>query len=279
VARRNETDPLNGSRLVDLKDGYLQWSPRKYAQLRVGQFKAPFNGETLLGDGYLPFVSRSVISDGLLPPETNNGRLREGLALDRQVGAQIGSDRLGDPGSIGFRYAVAVMNGNGANALNNDNNSVMPVGRVVVEFKDMVALGVNGYLNDVTEGERPNRLTSGRIGYGGDLSAHIAGADLLLSVLSRSTSHPGTGLPNETGFGLMGSVHYLHESSGFEGGLRYASLDPSNVETDDAVNEINVMVGFRPKQVPLRLLVQYSLRGEDVPQANNSLDAMVQLSW
>ena len=277
VAKRNETDPLNGNRVVDLKDGYVEWTPNRFAALRIGQFKAPFDQEALLPDGQLPFISRSIVSDGVTPPE---GYPQEGLSLDRQLGVQIASDRLG-PEVAGLRYAVAAVNGNGANVLNNDNNSVGPVARLSYEFRDLVTLGVNGFYDDRLEGVRPNRLQSTRLGYGGDLGVHVAGVDFLAVYLSRQTTHKASGLPAETATGLMGQVHYLHQASGIEGGARFATYEPSNVVPDDRLSELAVMVGYRVKQVPLRFLAQLTLRGEEksVEVANDSVDVMAQVSW
>jgi hypothetical protein len=277
VAKRNETDPLDGNRIVALKDAYVEWSPSRFARARIGQFKAPFDQEALLPDGQLPFISRSVVSDGMLPPE---GYPVEGLSLDRQVGVQLSSDRLG-PEAAGFRYAVAVVNGNGANALNNDSNAIAPVARLSYEFKDLLTVGVNGFYDQRLEGVRPNRLASSRLGMGGDVGLHLSGLDVLAVVLMRNTSHPGTGLPGESALGLMGQAHYLHEGSGLEAGVRFASYDPTNLVPNDKVTEGALMVGYRLKPVPLRILAQYTLRLEEpaVAVANDSVDVMVQVLW
>ncbi|MBI3183134.1 MAG: hypothetical protein HYZ28_13430 [Myxococcales bacterium] len=278
VAKRRETDPLEGSRVVDLKDGYISWSLHRLARLRAGQFKAPYNAETLLGDGALPFISRSVISDGIVPPE---GFTRPGLTLDRQIGVEVSSDRLGSE-RAGVRYAVAAVNGNGANVLNNDNNSVAPVARVTFEMGDMFTFGLNGYFNQESEGIRPFRLTSNRIGSGADVSASVAGVNALAVALFRQTTHPGTALPAENALGLMGSVAYLHQRTGLEGGVRFAFYEPSSVEPDDNLTELSLMLGFRCRKAPIRFLVQYTLRGEEPAVAigyNNSIDAMAQVSW
>ena len=277
VAKRNETDPLNGNRVVDLKDAYVEWSASRFALLRIGQFKAPFDQEELLPDGQLPFISRSVVSDGMLPPE---GYQTEGMSLDRQVGVQISSARLGSD-AAGFRYALAVVDGNGANALNNDSNAIAPVARLAYEFKDMVSVGVNGFYDQRLEGARPNRLQSNRLGYGGDVGVKVAGVDALAVLMMRQTSHPGTGLPNESALGIVGQVHYLHESSGLEAGVRFASYDPTNLVPNGKLMEGAAMVGYRLKPVPLRVLAQYTLRLEEpaVAVANDSIDVMVQVVW
>lgn len=277
VARRRETDPLDGSRVVDLKDAYLSWSAHRLATLRAGQFKAPYNAESLLGDGALPFISRSVVSEGILPPE---GFPRTGLALDRQVGLEVSSERLGSR-SAGLRYAVALVNGNGPNALNNDNNAVAPMARLSFELRELLTVSVNGYYNQETEGVRPFRLSSNRLGLGADLTATLGGLDLVAVVLARQTTHPELGGSRESALGLVGWARYLHRRSGLEGGIRLAHLEPSSVVPEDRLTEISAMAGYRVKGFPLRVVLQYTLRVEEpaVSIDNNSLDALAQVSW
>ncbi|MHB8874385.1 MAG: porin [Myxococcaceae bacterium] len=273
VAKRNETDALNGNRVVDLKDAYVEWSASPFAHLRIGQFKAPFDQEALLPDGQLPFISRSVVSDGMLPPE---GYPQEGMSLDRQVGLQLSSEKLGP----GLRYEIAVVNGNGPNVLNNDSNAISPVARFSYQYKELVTVGVNGFFDQRMEGQRPNRIASDRLGYGGDLGLKVGGVEALAVVLLRGTTHPGTGLPPESALGLMGQVHYRH-TSGVEGGVRFASYDPSSIVPTDRVMEGAAMVGYRLSEVPLRVLAQYTLRLEEpsVSISNDSVDVMAQVTW
>ncbi len=274
VARRRELDPLEGNRVVDLKDAYISWSAARAARVRVGQFKAPYNAETLLGDGQLPFITRSVVSDGIVPPE---GFTRAGMTLDRQVGVEISSERLG--GGLGFRYALAVVNGNGANVLNNDNNVVAPVARVAIDWAERVTLGVNGYFDQHTEGVRPNRLTSNRLGTGADLALSIGGFQVLFVALMRQTTHPTVALPAENALGIVGSLRFLHEGSGLEVGVRGASYEPSSVQENDRLVELVGMVGWRASKAPLRVLAQYTHRLEEVEVPNNSIDVLAQVSW
>src|SRR3954465_8937772 len=83
----NPADPLTGGRIVEMRDAYVEYKVCKGFIVRAGQFKAPFNGETLLGDPILPFIPRSVMTDGVGPPEAYGPR--EGLTLGRQIGLMI----------------------------------------------------------------------------------------------------------------------------------------------------------------------------------------------
>lgn len=275
--QRRDQDPLEGNRVVALRDGYIEYKAMRFLKIRGGQFKAPFNAETLLPDDALPFVSRSVVSEGILPPETNAAR--EGLSLDRQVGIQLASERLG--GDVGFQYALAVVNGNGINVLNNDNNSVTPVARVAVGFKELVSVGANAYYNSATFGDRPGRINETRLGYGGDVSVNVAGLNVFGMVLLQNVRHEDVGVPDEQALGIVGSARYLFEPLGLEAGVRYARYEPSNAQTNDQLQDVAAMVGYRVKGSPARILVQYTLRIEEANAsvANDSVDALAQITF
>lgn len=278
----NSSDPLSGYRAVELRDAYLEYRVCKGFWVRAGQFKAPYNGETLLGDADLPFVARSVVSEGVSPPEAYGPR--EGLTLGRQIGLMIFSDRIGTE-AIGLRYFVAAVNGNGQNQLYNDSNPVAPVARVEVDVMKKVSLGLNGYYNVSTVGVRPNRINVNQLGYGADLAVHFGGSSALAGFLGRNSSYSGaaTGgsvLPSDSALGFFAQLHYLLDL-GVEAGLRGAYYEPSSAQADDQVYEINAMAGYRFKKVPLRVILQFTARGEApaVTIGNNSLDAMVQVTW
>lgn len=276
VARSD--DPTSGSRIVQLRDAYAEYQVCKCLLIRAGQFKAPFWAETLLEDAMLPFTSRSVVSDGYTVPEYAGQR--EGLTLDRQVGIQLSSRKLGGK-ALGFKYAAAVVNGNGANQLLNDNNLPAVVGRVEIEIFEHVNVGGNVFYNSKSEGVRPNRLISDQLGYGGDIVAHALGFTILVGYLGRSTSYPGTALAADSSTGIVGQLHYFNQRTGLAGAIRFALLDPSSADPNDNVSELSVMLSWTMKRAPLRVLLQYTHREEapGVAVANDGLDAMLQVTW
>lgn len=271
-------DPLQGGRIVEMRDAYLEYRVCRGFQVRVGQFKAPFNGETLLGDADLPFVTRSVMTDGVNPPEAYGPR--EGLTLGRQVGLQIMSDRLGGE-AIGFRYFVAAVNGNGQNQLFNDSNPVAPVARLELELFKKVNLGVNGFYNVKTEGVRPNRLNVNQLGYGVDATLRLGDFRMLAGFLGRQNSYSAAILPSDSSLGFMAQAHYVLTQLGLEAAVRFSWFEPSNAQFADRVWDLNAMVGYRFKAVPLRVIAQYTHRWEEqsVAIGNDSLDAMLQATW
>lgn len=275
----DSNDPLTGRRIVDVRDAFVQYDVANFLQVRAGQFRPPYYAEMLQGDGYIAFVSRSILASGLQPPEGYGPR--SGIAPERQVGLQIASARLGSE-AIGFKYALGVFNGNGLNALFNDNNSVQPVARVEVDVFKKVTLGLNGYYNARAEGQRPNRVTANQLAYGADLTATpFTGFSLLGGFLGKSIMYSYAGLPNDAQLGALGQARYFHEATGLEAAFRFAWFEPSAAQVDDQVIELAAMVGWRPFKLPFRVLVQYTHRQEEPRAAydNDSVDAMIHAVW
>lgn len=271
-------DPLTGRRIVDLRDAYVQYDVASFLHVRVGQFRPPYYAEMLQSDGSVAFISRSVLASGLNPPDGYGPR--NALAPDRQLGLQVASERLGND-TIGFKYAVGVFNGNGQNQLFNDNNSVQPVARLEVDFMKHVTLGLNGYYNQRSDGVRPNRLSANQLAYGADVSATGFGVTALVAVLGKSINYSYAGLVNDSALGALAQVRYLHSDSGLEVGVRGAFYEPSAAQSDDQVTELVGMLGWRPFELPFRLVLQYTHRIEEAraSYSNNSVDAMLHAVW
>lgn len=271
-------DPLQGGRIVEMRDAYIEYRPFRFVQFRIGQFKAPFNAETLLGDADLPFLTRSLATDGVNPPEAYGPR--DGLTLGRQVGVQIHSDRLGGD-KVGFRYYLAAVNGNGQNQLFNDSNPIAPVGRLELDLFRTIGIGINGYYNVRTEGIRPNRLNVNQLGYGADVSVRLGGFRTLVGFLGRNNTYSTGVLPSDTSLGLFAQMQYVIESIGLEGAFRFAWIEPSSAQISDRVWDYTALLGYRFKAVPLRVILQYTHREEEqaVAIGNDSFDFMVQATW
>lgn len=271
-------DPLAGRRIVDLRDAFIEYEICSGFILKAGQYRPPYYAEMLLSDGAIPFVSRSVLANGIAPPEGFGPRTH--LAPDRQLGLQVASKRLGNE-TIGFKYALGVFNGNGQNQLFNDNNMINPVGRVEVDLLQTVTLGVNAGYNVLTSGARPNRLSTNAFDYGVDLEAHKWGFQVLGGFLGRSSTYSFMGLPADSSMGALGQVRYFHDGTGLEGAARFAWYEPSRAQTDDQVIELAAMVGWRPFRLPFRVLAQYTHRNEErlVSYPNDSVDLMLHAIW
>lgn len=118
----NNTVGTNNTSDTTLDVAYLNVAWWKPAQLRIGQFKMPFSLEQLTSSNNIDFVERSVV--------------------DRYVaGKEIGAMIHGAPFK-GFTYGVAMSNGRGQNATENDNRADGKdfMGRVTANFAEIAEI-------------------------------------------------------------------------------------------------------------------------------------------
>lgn len=106
-------------------DIFVNWHQLPEAQIKIGQWKAPFGLEQITPDEAIFTIERSLPTGAITP--------------ERQIGAQIWgkplTNILPDQKDL-VTYYAGIFNGNGRNFNNNDNNEFMYVGRLeLLPFK------------------------------------------------------------------------------------------------------------------------------------------------
>src|SRR5438067_1485930 len=100
-------------------DIFVNWHQFPEAQIKVGQWKAPFGLEQITPDTTLYIIERSLPTGAITP--------------DRQIGAQLWGKPFTnvwpDQKDL-LTYYAGIFNGNGRNVSVNDNNNFMYVGRL-----------------------------------------------------------------------------------------------------------------------------------------------------
>ncbi len=115
-----QSDCINSSR-TDFSgtDIFVNWHQFPEAQIKVGQWKAPFGLEQLTPDTSLYLIERSLPTGAITP--------------ERQIGVQLWGKPFAsiwpDQKDL-VTYYAGIFNGNGRNISNNDNNNFMYVGRL-----------------------------------------------------------------------------------------------------------------------------------------------------
>src|SRR5213596_1479431 len=112
-------------------DIWLNWHRFPAAQIKIGQYKAPFGLEQLTPDTSLFIIERSLPTGAITP--------------ERQIGVEL----WGKPFTTVWpeqkdllTYYAGIFNGNGRNINNNDNNNFMYVGRLESTlFQDVFGKG------------------------------------------------------------------------------------------------------------------------------------------
>ena len=113
-------DGLNSNRTAfSATDIFINWHQFPEAQVKIGQYKAPFGLEQLTPDTAIFFAERSLPTGAITP--------------DRQVGLQLWGKPLTnvwpDQKDL-LTYYAGIFNGTGRNVSVNDNNNFMYVGRL-----------------------------------------------------------------------------------------------------------------------------------------------------
>jgi phosphate-selective porin OprO and OprP len=126
------SDGLNSNRTAfEATDIFINWHQFPWAQIKTGQWKAPFGLDQLTPDTLLYTIERTLPTGAITP--------------ERQVGIQLWGKPFATiwPGQSDLlTYYAGIFNGNGRNVTNNDNNNFMYVGRVESTlFKDIFGKG------------------------------------------------------------------------------------------------------------------------------------------
>jgi phosphate-selective porin len=131
-----QSDGINSGR-TDFSgtDIFINWHQFAAAQIKAGQYKAPFGLEQLTPDTSLLTIERTLPTGAITP--------------ERQIGVEL----WGKPFTNVWpeekdllTYYAGIFNGNGRNISNNDNNNFMYVGRLeLMPFKGKV-WGQDSYL-------------------------------------------------------------------------------------------------------------------------------------
>src|SRR6266699_1939137 len=114
------SDGLSSSRTAfEATDIFVNWHQFPEAQVKLGQWKAPFGLEQTTPDTTLYTIERSLPTGAITP--------------ERQIGVQLWGKpvaRIWPDEKDLLTYYAGVFNGNGRNTTVNDNNNFMYVGRL-----------------------------------------------------------------------------------------------------------------------------------------------------
>jgi phosphate-selective porin OprO/OprP len=124
-----QSDGISSNRTAfSATDIFVNWHQFPEAQIKVGQWKAPFGLEQITPDPTLLLAERSLPTGAITP--------------DRQVGAQLWGKPFTNiwPAQKDLlTYYAGIFNGNGRNVTVNDNNNFMYVGRLeLMPFKGKI---------------------------------------------------------------------------------------------------------------------------------------------
>ncbi len=272
-----QADGLSGGRTgFSGSDLFLNWHRFPEAQLKFGQWKAPFGLEQTTSDTALLTAERSLVTSALTP--------------DRQVGAAIWGKPLANVGSKNLAdlidYSFGIYNGNGRNTIVNDDNTFMLVGRVsLTPFKGKLwdrpaswRVGANGYRSRFAPGTRigqsvglslnadgaltaftPTGLAKGEA-WGIDQSLNVGPFDLIAEYLEgnyRPIDNTAFDEFTANGYYVQGSSYlpFLGEKK-FQLVAKWESFNPGQAQNDD-IKSITGGLNYYINGDAIKLMLDY----------------------
>jgi phosphate-selective porin len=236
-------------------DGFINWTRYPMANVKVGQFKAPFGYELLSPDITLYTIERALVSDR--------------LPINRQIGAQLSGVFLGGR----LNYATGLFNGTGANTSLNDNDAFAWAGRIagipwqgkLAGFDSRWALGTevfstkdNGRGSQATEfGFAGNAFTGQRQAIGVNTQFRVGRLDLWCEYL-QSRYKPDDALPFSTfdADGWYAQAAYTVLPDKLQAVVRFDSFDPNRRVDDNSTDTWTLGTNYLFSQ-DVKLMVDY----------------------
>lgn len=202
------TEPPNDS--PSLVNAFIDFNLDPFFKVRTGQFLVPFGLE-----GPEPIPLNPAIE------RTTAIRQLNTFALFRDVGIQVSGSRSG------FNYAVAVVNGTGANRLEQINPKDL-VGRIGYDITDELGIGVSGHLGQY-QTDPSNEGHESRFRSGADISYRGTPLFLRGEYMIREDDLPEGGSAKMNGGYLLGGYEL---TDALEAIVRYEYYEP-NTDLDD----------------------------------------------
>ncbi|MFO0728391.1 MAG: porin [Myxococcota bacterium] len=275
LAQSTDPNDPNAQLAVGLRDAYMAFVLSPLASIRLGRFKAPYDLGDLEPTGERVFIDAPVESRGVVATE---GIQVTGLAVDRQLGLMIHTDKMGlTKDGFDLGYALAITNGKTEDRVLNDNDHFAGFARLMFHFGKWVTLNGAGFIDSRTTGTLPNLLDDQVLGVEGSAVIHIENlrveGQFLLQHVTPQTAQTG----EYNGFGWHAGWSY--RIWGFEPAYRFAYFEPNDRVEQDIVMEHTLALSYYFEKFPLRLSVNGTFAAEQRKLDNNRLAFLAQFSF
>jgi len=281
-----QSDGINSSR-TDFSgtDIFVNWHQFPEAQIKVGQWKAPFGLEQLTPDTSLYLIERSLPTGAITP--------------ERQIGVQLWGKPFAsiwpDQKDL-VTYYAGIFNGNGRNISNNDNNNFMYVGRLestlfkgffgkdsslklgadVLNSRDDAGTNISQTLNLLVNADgslSPFVLPTAdeRTAWSVDAWLKLGPFDLIGEYLEEyvngRTVNGVPGMPNFTTNGYYITAAYYLIPKKLQAAVRWEDLNPGQ-RGSDGIHSITGGLNYYIHGDDLKLMVNYIHTWSDFREAN-----------
>ena len=278
----------SGRTAFSATDIFVNWHQFPEAQIKVGQWKAPFGLEQITPDTKLFIIERSLPTGALTP--------------ERQIGAQIWGKpftNIWPEQKDLLTYYAGIFNGNGRNTTVNDNNNFMCVGRLelmplhgkllgqetslklgadVLNSRDDAGTNISQSLNLKVnkDGSLSPFVLPGadeRTGWSLDAWLNIGPFDLIGEYLSEDVNGrtvngvaPGFANFDPSGWYVQGSYFLIPKK--LQAAVRWEELDPDQVASGDGIRSITGGLNYYIHGDAIKLMVNYIHTWSDFREAH-----------
>ncbi len=230
-----------------LMQAWVSYDVNKYAQFRVGQYKYPFGIETYSPITTWKFILPSYATLGITKKLGTEG------GMFRDIGAQF-SGKISANNNISLFYKAMIMNGNGANLLDNNNE------------KDIVAnIGVNLPFNITVAGSYftgktydANRDGIKESAFSGNIVLKQKRFTIQGEYISETLEFANKSI-KPYGYYLFGTYRVIDK---LELGLRYDAYDRDSEVDNNSRDRITIQTGYYFSKLN-RIMVNYEIRNDD----------------
>jgi phosphate-selective porin OprO and OprP len=268
-------------------DIFINWHQFPEANIKVGQWKAPFGLEQITPDPFTLTIERSLPTGAITP--------------DRQIGAQLWGKpftHLWPEEKDLLTYYVGVFNGNGRNTTINDNNNFMTVGRLellpykgkifdqdvslklggdVLNSRDDKGTNISQTLNLLVnkDGSLSPFVLPGadeRTAWSADAWLNIGPFDLIGEYLSedvdgRTVAGKPPGFKNFDPSGWYVQASYFVIPKKLQGVVKWEALEPDQVD-DDNIHSITAGLNYYIHGHSIKLMANYVHTWSDFRKAH-----------
>jgi len=269
-------------------DIFLNWHAYPEANVKVGQWKAPFGLEQITPDTKLFIIERSLPTGALTP--------------ERQIGVEIWGKPFANiwPEQKDLlTYYAGIFNGNGRNVNTNDNNNFMYVGRLellpwhgkllgqesslklggdILNTRDDAGTNIapSGNLKVNADGSLSSFALPGadeRTGWSLDAWLNVGPFDLIGEYLSQDVNGrtvngvaPGFADFDPNGWYVQGSYFLIPKK--LQAAVRWEELDPDQVASGDGIRSITGGLNYYIHGDAIKLMVNYIHTWSDFREAH-----------
>src|SRR6266496_1427199 len=282
-----QSDGLNSNRTAfSGTDIFINWHQFPWAQVKMGQWKAPFGLEQTTPDTSLYIIERSLPTGAITP--------------ERQIGVQL----WGKPFASVWpeqkdllTYYAGIFNGNGRNISNNDNNNFMYVGRLestlfkskiwgqesflklgadVLNSRDDKGTNISQSLNLLVNADgsfSPFSLPGPdeRTAWGADAWLKLGPFDLIGEFLQERvngrTVNGVPGMPDFTTSGYYITAGYFLIPKKLQLAMRWEDLNPGQ-KGNDGIHSITGGLNYYIHGDDLKVMINYIHTWSDFREAN-----------